>query len=268
MTCDDNDNLPSEETQEKTRDLKRKLDVQTFDINPNNLNYNENKVIKTKASEECIKILTPDTKTTNQASLVHHEHQENTKTVEAKKSKVMSNYSRKKTKRLEIETEFKILQSLIPKIANKQQINELEIIDACVNYIEALQEQLNIRNPQDTNCTTDDTTMSTTSIRSIMSAITDEKAEGGSCFYQIQDDDVDDYLNSESSEEDCSDDEFKEDKNNNKATEDKETNLTDTSRTNNTEHVVDSNMQVKIHASEDNKSMVVDTNEDLSSNVI
>ena len=52
---------------------------------------------------------------------------------------------------------------------------QLEIIDACVNYIEALQEQLNIRNPDDHASTNDNTmndenTMST-SIRSLMSAI-------------------------------------------------------------------------------------------------
>ena len=34
---------------------------------------------------------------------------------------------------------------------------QLEIIDACVNYIEALQEQLNIRNPEEHNNSTDDT---------------------------------------------------------------------------------------------------------------
>jgi len=51
----------------------------------------------------------------------------------------------KRARKMEIETEFRILKSLIPNIANKQQINELEIIDACVNYIEALQDQLNIR---------------------------------------------------------------------------------------------------------------------------
>ena len=34
-------------------------------------------------------------------------------------------YSTKKKKQLEIETEFKILKSLIPNIANKQQINEV-----------------------------------------------------------------------------------------------------------------------------------------------
>ena len=99
-----------------------------------------------------------------------------------------------------------------------------------------------------------------------MSAITDEKAEGG--FYQIQDDDVDDYLNSESSDEDCSDDEIKEDKNNNKSTEDKETTPTDTSSKNNTEHGVDRTIQVKSHASEDNMGRVVDTIEELRSSII
>merc|ERR1712018_403005 len=44
----------------------------------------------------------------------------------------------------QIESEFQILKSLIPDIANRQQINELQIIDACVTYIEALQTQLNV----------------------------------------------------------------------------------------------------------------------------
>merc|ERR1739844_729170 len=47
----------------------------------------------------------------------------------------------------QIESEFQILKSLIPNIANKQQINELEIIDACVSYIEALQSQLELVKP-------------------------------------------------------------------------------------------------------------------------
>eukprot|EP00093_Oithona_nana_P014395 14395.XXX_283393_283799_1 [CDS] Oithona nana genome sequencing. len=39
-------------------------------------------------------------------------------------------------------TEFQILQSLIPQIAGRMDITELEIIDACVDYIESLQNQL------------------------------------------------------------------------------------------------------------------------------
>ena len=94
---------------------------------------------------------------------------------------------------------------------------QLEIIDACVNYIEALQEQLNIRNPDDDTTTTDDTendenTMST-SIRSLMSAIADDQIEDR--LHSVQDDEMDDYLNSASSESDYTDDEAEEDSNNN-----------------------------------------------------
>jgi hypothetical protein len=49
----------------------------------------------------------------------------------------------------QLESEFQILKSLIPDIANRQQINELEIIDACVDYIETLQTQLNVVSKDD-----------------------------------------------------------------------------------------------------------------------
>merc|ERR1712045_504911 len=117
-------------------------------------------------------------------------------------------------------TEFKILQSLIPKIADKQAINELEIIDACVNYIEALQEQLNIRNPDDHTSTTDDNendeNAMSTSIRSLMSAIAEDQVEDR--LSSVQDDEMDDYLNSASSEEDFTEDDAEEDSNNNNET--------------------------------------------------
>merc|ERR1712018_1061881 len=56
----------------------------------------------------------------------------------------------------QIESEFQILKSLIPEIANRQQINELEIIDACVSYIEALQTQLNVVHHKDDDDQDDD----------------------------------------------------------------------------------------------------------------
>merc|ERR1712043_7447 len=49
-----------------------------------------------------------------------------------------------------VETEFKILQSLIPGISDQNEVSELEIIDACVQYIETLQNQLEdhlVQNP-------------------------------------------------------------------------------------------------------------------------
>merc|ERR1712062_374017 len=45
---------------------------------------------------------------------------------------------------MNIQTEFQILQSLIPGIANQDDISELEILDACVEYIESLQDQLDL----------------------------------------------------------------------------------------------------------------------------
>ena len=124
MTCDDNGSFPPEETREKRRELKRTLDVQqTFDANSGNENLIENKIMKTTSSEELIRISTPNTKKLNQASLVN-EHDGNTEVIKDD-SIIINNYSRQKKKRLEIETEFRTLQSLIPKIANKQPINEV-----------------------------------------------------------------------------------------------------------------------------------------------
>lgn len=81
----------------------------------------------------------------------------------------------KRARKMEIETEFRILKSLIPNIANKQQINELEIIDACVNYIEALQDQLNIRsNSSSTHC-------SSRPQQSVMSAMSAAAAAAAGC---------------------------------------------------------------------------------------
>ena len=124
MTCDDNGSFPPEEPREKRRELKRTLDVQqTFDANSGNENLIENKIMKTTSSEELIRISTPNTKKLNQASLVN-EHDGNTEVIKDD-SIIINNYSRQKKKRLEIETEFRTLQSLIPKIANKQPINEV-----------------------------------------------------------------------------------------------------------------------------------------------
>jgi len=199
MTCDDKNN-PSSEGFPPKRDLKRQLDS------------NEDQV-----SEKRLKTLLTDSKTLKTTSALVQDIDENETKFTEKTKIAVTKHSRRRKKRLEIETEFKILQSLIPKIANKQTINELEIIDACVNYIEALQEQLNIRNPEEHNTTTDDTendenTIST-SIRSLMSAIAEDQVEDS--LPSVQDDEMDDYLNSASSEEDFTDDEADEDSNNN-----------------------------------------------------
>jgi len=199
MTCDDKNN-PSSEGFPPKRDLKRQLDS------------NEDQL-----SEKRLKTLITDSSNLKDTSDLVHENNENDTKVTNKTRNVGQKHSRRRKKKLEIETEFKILQSLIPKIADKQSINELEIIDACVNYIEALQEQLNIRNPDDHGSTNDDTmndenTMST-SIRSLMSAIAEDQIEDR--LHSVPDDEMDDYLNSASSESDYTDDEAQEDSNNN-----------------------------------------------------
>lgn len=56
-----------------------------------------------------------------------------------------NNNNRCTDERLQIETEFKILQSLIPGVSKQDHVSELEIIDACVAYIERLQHQLYLR---------------------------------------------------------------------------------------------------------------------------
>jgi len=95
----------------------------------------------------------------------------------------------KRARKMEIETEFRILKSLIPNIANKQQINELEIIDACVNYIEALQDQLNIRSSSSTHC-------SSRPQQSVMSAMSAAAAAASSAAGCQQMGDMSDEVNS------------------------------------------------------------------------
>merc|ERR1719433_1515747 len=70
--------------------------------------------------------------------------------LEAKRAKIEVTLASSEASQLgQIESEFQILKSLIPDIANRQQINELEIIDACVNYIATLQTQLNVVSTED-----------------------------------------------------------------------------------------------------------------------
>lgn len=233
MTCDDKNNLPSVGTQEK-RDLKRKLDTHEF-INDANNDRSDN--VNNISPENCNKILKSDSGILNDESLVH-EDQENTKNVDNKR-KLAPKQSRRRKKRLEIETEFKILQSLIPKVADKQTTNELEIIDACVNYIEALQEQLNIRNPEDKNGITQSDESMSTSIRSLMSVINDDNVEVVDPFHSVQDDEMDDYLNSESSDSDYTEDETDGDNNNNNETTVKEHNITENNDSNSISRVED-----------------------------
>ena len=95
-------------------------------------------------------------------------------------------------------------------------IFQLEIIDACVNYIEALQEQLNIRSPDDSNLdNAQNKKPMSTSIQSIMSAIASEQAENSTCLYSLKNTETDEYGASESSDDDFSEEEVDDDKNNN-----------------------------------------------------
>ena len=118
MTCDNKDSLTSDER----RDLKRKLDVQdshgdTVQI----LNIPD-------VPEKCIKTSTnEDSKTTTTDSCLVAFNQENTTNAYNKTFKKATKHSRRRKKKLEIETEFKTLQSLIPKIANKPSINEVGV---------------------------------------------------------------------------------------------------------------------------------------------
>ena len=94
---------------------------------------------------------------------------------------------------------------------------QLEIIDACVNYIEALQEQLNIRNTQDPQGNLVYNTDRMSTITSLMNAITDQNLESDGRNVPV--DEVDeDYSTSDSSDDDQNEDELGQDNNNNKET--------------------------------------------------
>ena len=107
MTCDDKNN-PSSEGFPPKRDLKRQLDS------------NEDQL-----SEKRLKTLITESSNLNDTSDLVHENNENDTKVTNKTRNVVPKHSRRRKKKLEIETEFKILQSLIPKIADKQSINEV-----------------------------------------------------------------------------------------------------------------------------------------------
>ena len=107
MTCDDKNNSSSEGFPPK-RDLKRQLDS------------NEDQL-----SEKRLKTIMTDSSNLKDTSDLVHENNENDTKVTNKTRNVVPKHSRRRKKKLEIETEFKILQSLIPKIADKQSINEV-----------------------------------------------------------------------------------------------------------------------------------------------
>ena len=107
MTCDDKNN-PSSEGFPPKRDLKRQLDSNDDQL-----------------SEKRLKTLITDANNPKDTSDLVHENNENDTKFTNKRRNVVPKHSKRRKRRLEIETEFKILQSLIPKIANKQPINEV-----------------------------------------------------------------------------------------------------------------------------------------------
>ena len=120
MTCDNKDSI----TSEAKRDLKRKLDVQDSHGNIDTVQI----LNIPDVPEKCIKTSTnKDSKTTTTDSCLVAVNQENTSDAYNKTFKKATKHSRRRKKKLEIETEFKTLQSLIPKIANKPSINEVGV---------------------------------------------------------------------------------------------------------------------------------------------
>ena len=129
-------------------------------------------------------------------------------------------------------------------------IFQLEIIDACVNYIEALQEQLNIRSPDDSNLdNAQNKKPMSTSIQSIMSAIASEQAENKTCLYSIKNTETDEYGASESSDDDFSDEEVDDDKNNNNESPRKEHCPSEASRDDDTNLTVDCSIEDELSPS-------------------
>ena len=120
---------------------------------------------------------------------------------------------------------------------------QLEIIDACVNYIEALQEQLNIRNTQDPQCNLIYNRDSMSTITSLMNAITDQNVESDGRNVHVDEGDKD-YLTSESSDDDQYEDELGQDNNNNKETVDAKKNHESSATTVDTESIVTSNVKM------------------------
>ena len=121
MTCDDVP-INCKESRAK-RDLKRKVDMEKVEASRAKLSTSNNDVITNKVPKQNIEETKKDTPVNNQSLLVH-QYDQNSSVMEDDRKKLPV-YSTKKKKQLEIETEFRILKSLIPNIANKQQINEV-----------------------------------------------------------------------------------------------------------------------------------------------
>ena len=102
-----------------------------------------------------------------------------------------------------------------------------------------------------------------------MSAIADEQVEGINRLHAVKDDEMDDYLDNESSEDDdFSDDEIDEDNNNNKEATVKEASLVEK----NENIVITAVKDIHVHAKntivEDNKLAMVGTDKQLTSNLV
>ena len=102
-----------------------------------------------------------------------------------------------------------------------------------------------------------------------MSAIADEQVEGINRLHAVKDDEMDDYLDNESSEDDdFSDDEIDEDNNNNKEATVKEASLVEKNENIVITAVKDINVQTKNTIVEDNKLAMVGTDKQLTSNLV
>ena len=121
MTCDDVP-INCKESRAK-RDLKRKVDMEKVEASRAKISTSNSDVITNKVPKQNIEETKKDTPVNNQSLLVH-QYDQNSSVMEDDRKKLPV-YSTKKKKQLEIETEFRILKSLIPNIANKQQINEV-----------------------------------------------------------------------------------------------------------------------------------------------
>ena len=89
-----------------------------------------------------------------------------------------------------------------------------------------------------------------------MSVINDDKVDDANTFHSIQDGEMDDYLNSESSDEDYTDDEVDEDNNNNNDSTAKQGNLTGTNNKNRITCLEDPSIQEDRITNDDSKCSI------------
>ena len=97
-----------------------------------------------------------------------------------------------------------------------------------------------------------------------MSVITDDNVEDVDPFHSVQDDEMDEYLNSESSDDDYTEDEIDGDNNNNNETTEKEHNLTENNDSNSISPVEDRSNQEDILTNNDHKCPVGEPSEEFT----